>query len=90
MDKTKQVKRVVSRNNLPTNFPLWQTLVIYLLLKDGTYHGPTALLLGFVIGAVFLWWIFAILKFSSETQIDVFNRIDTIVIKGIENLRRIK
>jgi hypothetical protein len=64
---------VISVNNLPLQMPVYQTIVVYLLLDKLQASG---LLTGIVYTFLALWWIVVIVAKVADRQVDIFKNRD--------------
>ena len=64
----KQKKRVVAPSSLPTKLPLWQTIILYLLLEQ---QGASGVAQGVVYTLLVIWWAVAIYNSNREESRDV-------------------
>jgi len=64
-------KKVVSRENLPTNLPIRFTILIWLLLDR---LQVSQLVWGVGLSLIFLVWVGAIVNLTRAKQFDIFAR----------------
>ena len=64
----KKKKRVVAPSSLPMKLPLWQTIILYLLLEQ---QGASGVAQGVVYTLLVLWLILAIYSSNREESRDV-------------------
>ncbi len=80
------MKKVIKVDNLPTKFPVFPTMTMYLFLDKVNAAGWVWGAVGFFFVMV---WFFALKRWASEEQVDIFNKDKRTAQKLVDELAKL-